>query len=99
VSPFLIHLSMMTSTEVSRFHTLFADTQGLDCCYQAPRADAAAVPPCCYRVLTAAFDWPLAIVYIAEHLFTNFLELRLGEVRRIALFRSSKNSPSTHSGE
>jgi hypothetical protein len=76
VSPFLIHLSMMPSTEVSRFHTLFADTQGLDCCYQAPRADAAAVPPCCYRVLTAAFDWPLAIVYIAEHLFTNFLELR-----------------------
>ena len=74
MSPFLIHLTMMPSTEVSRFHTLFADSQRATAATKPPRADAAAVPPCCYRVLTAASGWPLATAYIAEHLVTIFGE-------------------------
>ena len=89
MSPFLIHLTMMPSTEVSRFHTLFADTQRATAATKPPRADAAAVPPCCYRVLTAASDWPLATAYIAEHLFTNFSELRKAEVQLSTNYRYS----------
>src|SRR5918994_5233171 len=74
MSPFLIHLTMMPSTEFSLYHTLFADSQRATAATKPPRADAAAVPPCCYRVLTAASGWPLTTAYIAEHLFTNFGE-------------------------
>jgi hypothetical protein len=91
VSPLLIHLTMMPSTEVSRFQTLFADTRWATAATKPPRADAAAVPPSCHRVLTAASDWPLATADIAVHLFTHFSESRQREVRRTRLLRTRMN--------
>jgi hypothetical protein len=47
VSPFLIHLTMMPSTDVSRIHTPFADIQRATAATKPPRADAAAVQDVC----------------------------------------------------
>src|SRR5215203_3268710 len=81
---------MMPSTDVSRFHTLFADTQWATAATKSPRADGEAVPPCCYRVLAAASVGLLATA--------NFRESPKSEVRRIPLPRTSVNKGSNRKG-
>src|SRR5919106_53042 len=84
---------MMPSMEVSRFHTYSQIHNGSTAATKLPRADAAAVTPCCYRVLAAASVMGRLLLartsqnsVLAKFAFWGFCE-----VRRIPIPRTPVN--------